>query len=191
MADLWRFLPLSQRAADNESGVSSDHRQAVAAVIDELARISASRPEGAVSLASFGKDSGLDREWRESDGDLTQLRVRALARRRSIRALARCVAATMRVAADAGAQLQLDPMTAGAVALYASGAGPFERRAVVSGHTVRATDADWSFGSGPVLEGQALQIAGFLLGVTDEPPMPPRPGASDDLAPPVTPAPRS
>ena len=72
-----------------------------------------------------------------------------------------------------GAELDVDPMTAGAVALYAQGAGPFERRAVVAGHTIRATDADWAFGNGPVLEGTSLQIVGFLLGVTDDPPRPP------------------
>lgn len=69
-------------------------------------------------------------------------------------------------------------MTAGAVALYAQGAGPFERRAVVAGHTIRATDADWAFGNGPVLEGTSLQIVGFLLGVTDDPPRPPHTGSS-------------
>ena len=44
---------------------------------------------------------------------------------------------------------------------------------VVAGHTIRATDADWAFGNGPVLEGTSLQIVGFLLGVTDDPPRPP------------------
>ncbi len=43
----------------------------------------------------------------------------------------------------------------------------------MKGHTVRATDADWAFGTGPVLEGTGRAIAAFLLGVTDTPPRPP------------------
>jgi len=100
-----------------------------------------------------------------------------LTQRRSIRVLSKALAAALRIAADLGTDLEVDPMTAGAVALYAHGAGPFERRAVVAGHTVRATDAEWAFGNGPVLEGTAVQIAGFLLGVTDDPPRPPDPAS--------------
>ena len=44
---------------------------------------------------------------------------------------------------------------------------PLERRAVVAGHAIRATDADWEFGRGPVLEGTQLEIVRFLLGLSD------------------------
>ena len=56
--------------------------------------------------------------------------------------------------------------------LWGATSGPFDRRVVLSGHTIRATDADWEFGHGPVLAGTALEIAAFVLGVSDVPPQP-------------------
>jgi hypothetical protein len=94
-------------------------------------------------------------------------------RRRNTRALAATARALLLLARDLGTEVTLHPDTAGAVALYLATAGPFDRRAVVKGHTVRATDADWAFGNGPVLEGKATAIAAFLAGATDDPPQPP------------------
>ncbi|MCC4266459.1 hypothetical protein [Microbacterium schleiferi] len=169
MADFLRFLPLSGRARRDERVVSSDRRRELDALLGSLAALT----DAETAWAAFATDAGLTRPWRGADGDITRFRTAVLAQRRSIRVLSRSLAAALRVADDLGVDLAVDPMTCGAVALYAQGAGPFERRAVVAGHTVRATDADWAFGNGPVLEGTALQIAGFLLGVTDTPPRPP------------------
>ncbi|SFI22819.1 MULTISPECIES: hypothetical protein [Microbacterium] len=47
---------------------------------------------------------------------------------------------------------------------------PFERRAVLAGSTVHATDADWSFGHGPVREGTAREILAFVLALSDDAP---------------------
>lgn len=169
MADFLQFLPLSGRSRQNEGLVSSDRRPELDALLSSLATLT----DAEKTWAAFAVDAGLAGPWRESDRTVAGFRAAVLARRRGIRVLSRALAAALRIAGDLGLDLVVDPMTAGAVALYAQGAGQFERRAVVAGHTIRATDADWAFGSGPVLEGTALQIAGFLLGVTDDPPRPP------------------
>ncbi|MEV8360176.1 hypothetical protein [Microbacterium sp. NPDC076895] len=169
MADFLRFLPLSGRSRHDEGLVSSDRRQELDALLSSLEALTDAQP----TWAAFATDAGLAGLWRESEGTVAGFRAAVLQQRRGIRVLSRALAAALRVSADLGLDLVVDPMTAGAVALYAQGAGPFERRAVVAGHTIRATDADWAFGSGPVLEGTAQQIAGFLLGVTDDPPRPP------------------
>lgn len=178
MADLWRYLPLSQRGTDDERAVSSDHREAVAALVDDLARIRAAHPEIGAELEGIARAAGLAREWDQSDGDLAAIAGAVRGRKRSIRTLAKLVAAALPAARGVGDDLRVPPMTAGAIALWAQGNGPFERRAVVAGHTVRATDADWAFGTGPVLEGPSLEIAGFLLGATEQPPRKPAPGST-------------
>lgn len=169
MAEFLRFLPLSGRARQDEGTVSPDRRRDLGDLMTALAALT----EAESVWMAFATDAGLARPWRASGGAVSAFRSAVLARRRGIRVLSRSLAAALRVANTLGARLEVDPMTAGAVALYAQGNGPFERRAVVAGHTIRATDADWAFGNGPVLEGTALQVAGFLLGVTDEPPRPP------------------
>lgn len=169
VADFLRFLPLSGRSRQDEGLVSSDRRPELDALLSSLEALT----DVPATWAAFATDAGLAGLWRESEGTVAGFRAAVLQQRRGIRVLSRALAAALRVSADLGLDLVVDPMTAGAVALYAQGAGPFERRAVVAGHTIRATDADWAFGNGPVLEGTALQIAGFLLGVTDDPPRPP------------------
>ncbi|MEO2131801.1 MAG: hypothetical protein DSY74_02220 [Actinobacteria bacterium] len=173
MADFLRFLPLSARPRQDEGDVSSDRRREIDALLESLSAVTGAKE----MWAAFATDAGLAGPWRASDGTITGFRAAVLTQRRSIRVLSKALAAALRIAADLGTDLEVDPMTAGAVALYAHGAGPFERRAVVAGHTVRATDAEWAFGNGPVLEGTAVQIAGFLLGVTDDPPRPPDPAS--------------
>lgn len=169
MADFLRFLPLSGRSRQDEGLVSSDRRPELDALLSSLETLT----DVPATWAAFATDAGLAGPWRASDRTVAGFRTAVLAQRRGIRVLSRALAAALRITADLGLDLVVDPMTAGAVALHAQGAGPFERRAVVAGHTIRATDADWAFGSGPVLEGTAQKIAGFLLGVTDDPPRPP------------------
>ena len=174
MADFLRFLPLSGRARQDEGEVSSDRRRELDTLVGSLAALT--RAESV--WVAFATDAGLTGLWRRSGGTVEGFRAALLEQRRSIRVLSRALAAALQTADTLGAELDVDPMTAGAVALYAQGAGPFERRAVVAGHTIRAIDADWAFGNGPVLEGTSLQIVGFLLGVTDDPPRPPHTGSS-------------
>ena len=61
-------------------------------------------------------------------------------------------------------EVEVDAVTSGAVALARALAAPLPIRAVVRGRTLRATDADWSFGTGPEIAGTAREIVLFLYG---------------------------
>ncbi|KAA9149026.1 hypothetical protein F6B41_19745 [Microbacterium lushaniae] len=182
MSDFARYLPLSQRGQGDGPSVTADRRGALADVVDRAADLLADAGDAPPGLAaSFLDVAGLRAEatGRAADGTMplreVAQRVRA-GRRRSIRALAAGVKALLLLARDLSADAGVDPFIAGAAALYASAAAPADRRAAVRGHTVRATDAPWSFGSGPPLEATSAQIAAFLLGVSDEPPRRPATG---------------
>lgn len=174
MADLAGYLPFSNRPRRDESKVTSDRRTAVAAFVEQAARLTAGRPDAAVLAGAFLHTSGLTADA-PPDGTTPQ-RLAATAdtvrngRRRSIRVLVRTTEALLRLAGEVGTEPEIPADVSGAVALARAGTAPFERRAAISGHTVRATDAGWEFGRGPVLEAPALTIISFLLGVADEPP---------------------
>ncbi|GAA1767199.1 hypothetical protein [Agromyces humatus] len=117
-----------------------------------------------------------------------RLRVAAIFARNAhavpVRVLARTVAAYLSLAHEIGAAPTIAPRTSGAVALYLAAKAPTPIRAVIKGHTLRARDADWDFGRGPVLETDAVPMLEFLLGRSDSaprsapPPAPPSaPGA--------------
>lgn len=133
-----RILPLSGRSRQDEGLVSSDRRPELDALPSSLETLT----DVPATWAAFATEAGLAGPWRASDGTVAGFRTAVLAQRRGIRVLSRALAAALRITADLGLDLVVDPMTAGAVALHAQGAGPFERRAVVAGHTIRATDAD-------------------------------------------------
>ena len=94
-----------------------------------------------------------------------------------MRVLSRAVAAYLTLAREIGATPMLAPRTSGAVALYLAAKAPTPIRAVIGGHSLRARDADWDFGRGPVLEADAVPMLEFLLGRSDTAPRPapPRP----------------
>lgn len=188
MSDIGRFLPLSHRPSGPEPEVTSDRRVALAALVDRAAELVAKDERGQTVLArAFADDAALGKEYAavalddalddRPEGASPALTALAAAvrsgRRRNVRALAAGARGLLSLARDLDVEVALDPATAGAVALYLAGSGPFDRRAVVKGHTIRATDADWAFGNGPVLEATSTGIAAFLLGVSDEPPHPP------------------
>ena len=56
----------------------------------------------------------------------------------------------------------VEPGTSGAVALAKAAGAPLPIRAILRTRTLRATDADWEFGHGPVLEGSARELVLFL-----------------------------
>lgn len=172
MSDFFRYLPLSQRDTD-DAPATTDRRDELAAVVATMLELH--RRDPAFDLDRSLRRTRLEALWQQCDGDKQRLGERVLERKRSIRDLASVVAGAWREADRVGQSLAVDPMTAGAIALYASGTASFERRAVIAGHTVRASDAPWEFGNGPVLEGTAGQIAAFLLGVSEQPPRPPEP----------------
>ncbi|MBB2974911.1 hypothetical protein FHX49_000452 [Microbacterium endophyticum] len=178
MADFARYLPLSQHEAPDSSAVSSDRRRQISELIVEAARLlqSAPKPEAAVLAANFARDAKLGRGIRPASSsftpdDLSRYAVEVVpGQKLRIRHLADTLRALLLLAKAVDSTPVVPVLTSGAVALYASGRAPFERRAAISGHTVSATDAEWSFGSGPAISAPALQIAAFLLGVSEDPP---------------------
>ncbi len=162
MSDLSRHLPLSNHARADESGVSGDWRVALAQVL-----------EGAAALGVDETES--DRFLR--DADLARFAGRPLLQvaadvregpRRRIRSLVSATRALLLLAGDR--PVDIAPTTSGAVALYAATRMPFDRRAAVSGSTLVASDAGWSFGRGPARTATAREILAFVLGLGDDVP---------------------
>ena len=168
MADLSRHLPLSNRPSQDESGVTADRREALAVVVRQAHDLTAgTQAPPAEAAARFLAESRLDREFAGRPLPEVADAVAAGAPR-GIRALADAVRALLSLAADR--PVDLDPVTSGSVALYAVGRASFDRRAVVGGCTLRATDAGWEFGRGPERAAPARQILAFLLALDDVPP---------------------
>lgn len=71
-------------------------------------------------------------------------------------------------------------LASGAVALRRAAAAPTPIRAVISGHSLHATDAAWTIGHGPALVGTADELVRFLAGIGRQAPRPPRPGELGD-----------
>lgn len=176
--DFARYLPLSRRVEEDESRVSSDRRSEVAEVAREAVRVIRALPDGdrAERARQFFADAGLvrgedDPHEGADDFDAVVAGIEA-GPRRSVAQLARSVRAALVLADEIGGRAAISPLTLGAVALHAAARTPFDRRAVIRGHTVVATDADWRIGRGPHLRAPAEQIVRFLLGLSDQPPQP-------------------
>ncbi|MDL5350841.1 hypothetical protein [Microbacterium sp. zg-YB36] len=176
MSDLGRFLPLSQRKPGDESAVTSDRRaQTTDVIVAAAGVIAAAPPQQASTLArDFLTEARLREDATPDEPGLLALAARVRdGRRRGIRSLAHTVRAYLLLTGRTGSAPHVPPQVTGAVALYAATTAPLPRRAVVAGHTVRATDDGWEFGRGPVLEGPGIQIAAFLLAVSEVPPRTP------------------
>ncbi len=153
--DVARYLPLSARPRVDESAVTSDwgprFKQLLVAIDGFIASLPAeilSRPEvvatrDRLSSAVAAVPSG---------------------RRVKVPALGSVLVEAFELAAWAGRPLTVDPITSGAVALDRSLRAPLAIRAVISNRTLRASDADWSFGTGPELVGTASALVLFLYG---------------------------
>jgi hypothetical protein len=191
VADFMRYLPLSQGDRGRESDVSSDWRDATADVIDRAAVLLDAADLDAATGARLAErfvESASTRRHpepeRPSDDDSAPAaasadRLRAFAvairlgRPARVSLLSRAVAAHLLLATEVGAEPAVPERTSGAVALYLAAKAPTPIRAVISGHTLRASDADWEFGHGPVLEQPAIPMLEFLLGRGLEAPRPP------------------
>lgn len=165
MSDLARFLPLSHRSPDAVAAAPADRRVQIAAVLTLAAAVLDAQPDD--RRRRFIDEAGLtgDHDGRASLTDLADAVGRG--RRRSVRDLTTVARAYLRLP---GERPPLPFDVAGAVALAASTNAPFARRAAIAGHTVRATDAGWTFGRGPEISASADDIVAFLTGVSDVPP---------------------
>lgn len=181
MADLFSNLPLSNKVRHDESHVTSDRRIAVADTIDQaavwLAEASITETSRSELAHAFLSDARIvaGNVPDSSLGTVSMLTETAqhlrAGKKQNIRALSHVLRALLLLGVALDRSPTVPPLTSGSVALYAATTASFERRAVIAGHTIRATDADWAFGHGPALEGTALEIVGFLLGVSDKPPV--------------------
>lgn len=153
-------LPLSQRPRGDESTVASDRRP-------ELDELLARARAGAAALPELpaAAKGPLD--------ELERLAV-ATARRRTVsaRTLTTAALAYLAFARAADVEPVLAPRTSGAVALVLAARAPTEIRAVIAGHALRASDAGWEFGRGPVLEARAVELVEFLAGRSLQAPTP-------------------
>ncbi|KAA9086550.1 hypothetical protein [Microbacterium radiodurans] len=160
MSDLSRFLPLSQRRGRDDADVSVDRRAQVSQVVRAALRHLA----GEDVRAAFVRDAGLADAGPLDEGTAGRIAAGPPLR---LTDLVRVVRAVLVHVAD---PVELPAPVMGAVALAASASAPFARRAAISGHTVRAADAEWSIGRGPELVASSRQIVAFLLGLSDEAP---------------------
>jgi hypothetical protein len=169
MADFIRDLPLSWREPADESDVSSDWSDAIAGVLRAEAALfrTQGEPDQASRLVERAAHAV---RLAVPDGDAATA-LDALAdqlptgRKASIRALDTVVYDYLAAAKQLGVVPQLAARTSGAVSLYRAAKAPTEIRAVIKGHALHATDADWSFGSGPTLEAPAVELLEFLGGI--------------------------
>lgn len=163
MSDVARFLPLSHRSPDDVT--TPDRRAQIAALLALAAPVfdaaSSDRRRAFLDEAGLSRDIGGGAALGEVADEIAQ------GRRRSIRELTAVTRAYLGLPGDRP-PLPFD--IAGAVALAAGARAPFARRAAIAGHTVRATDAGWTFGRGPEISASADDIVAFLTGVSDTPP---------------------
>ncbi len=161
MSDMWRDLPLFGRPRVDESGVHRGWDAELAAVRD-AARAALERHPDSAAADAF--DAALPTPRVRRDGT---------ARPTRLAELDRAVYAYLELCERIGVEPHVPPRAAGAVALGRAAAAPTEIRAVIAGHSLRATDADWSFGRGPVLEDTAAALLAFLGGRSLRAPHPP------------------
>lgn len=161
MSDLWRELPLLGRPRVDESGVRPGWDAELASVREAAGAALAQHPDAAAADAF---DAALPAPRLRRDGT---------PRPTKLAELDRAVYAYLDLCARIGATPAVPPRAAGAVALGRAASAPTEIRAVIAGHSLRATDADWSFGRGPVLEDTAAALLDFLGGRSLRAPRPP------------------
>lgn len=174
---------MSQRPRHDESGVTGDWAQRLAAVLDVLAampRAELSSHDDVARLvwrlrANRRARSGARLRRREplslSDDQGAVLRSIAAdtERRRPLGDLAAAVITTLDVASATRRPVELDPVTLGAVGVARALSAPLPIRAVLAGVTLVATDGDWSVGRGPQQQSAGADIVRFLYGRTGLP----------------------
>ena len=166
--DLRHELPLSWREPHDESAVSSDWRAQLTGVLGTAAELAETRDVQVENMP---------------EGLRAGERALKSGRRVSIKQLDRAVYAYLDLCEQLGAVPVLDATTSGAVALARATSAPTPIRAVIAGHSLRASDAYWSFGHGPELEATAVELLNFLGGRSLQAPSPGRRHPTDPGAP--------
>lgn len=176
MSDLWRNLPLFGRERVDESTVARGWSTELAAVRDaaQLALTAHPDPDAAEAFEAAFRPARPPRPSRSGRPRTVKLAE-----------LDRAVYAYLDLVARLDQRPQLPERASGAVALGRAAAAPTEIRAVIAGHALRATDAGWEFGRGPVLEATAAELLEFLGGRSlvaphPESPRPDHPGPEEN-----------
>jgi hypothetical protein len=153
--DFVRYLPLSGRPRVDESAVTGDWGPRLTALLAAIDTLIAELPSATLARPEI-----------QAARDRLSATIAAVpsARRIRIATLGGVLAEAYEFAALTGRPLVVDAVTSGAVALDRSLRAPLAIRAVIKNRTLRATDADWDFGSGPELRGSAAAIVLFLYG---------------------------
>jgi hypothetical protein len=168
MSDLWRELPLFGRPRVDESAVPAGWDADLAAVREAGAAALAAHPDAAAGDAF---DAAFPAPRLRRDGSTRPVKLAELDR---------AVYAYLELCERIGVVPAVPTRAGGAVALGRAASAPAEIRAVIAGHALRATDADWEFGRGPVLEDTAAALLAFLGGRSLRAP---RPGPTHPAAP--------
>jgi hypothetical protein len=153
--DLARYLPLSARPRVDESGVTSDWRPRLEQLVAAIDAYLAALPAKTLARADVG-----------AARDRVAAAIAAVPPGRRVRVptLGSVLVEALELSTLTGRRLTVDPITSGAVALDRSLRAPLAIRAVVKNRTLRATDADWQFGTGPEMPGTAAALVLFLYG---------------------------
>lgn len=164
-----RYLPLSHGERADESGVHSDRRSEYAEVLEQTAIVIEAAPTVRIDerdlarVAPRGAQPAAEREPAAQLRGFAQI-ARSGPRKIPVRLLSRAVLLYLEVVRQTSFPPTLAPGTSGAVALHLAATAPTEIRAVIRGHALRAPDAGWEFGRGPVLEAPAIEMIEFLGG---------------------------
>jgi hypothetical protein len=155
MADLSRFLPLSRRPEEDESGVDRDVAGELRVVLSALLVARAEDGPDAPALVALA-----DRLTPGTTGDARTrlLAVTEGAGRRSVAELGEVVL----VASDAG--LPLEAEVTAMVVVHRTTKAPQEIRRAVRGRTLIAADAGWRVGHGPEIVASAADLVGLVYG---------------------------
>jgi hypothetical protein len=169
MPDFIHELPFSWRPQRDESAVSSDWGPELAVVLTTAAELIDQQLTEASQADLWSGPFLAAARIELPDGEpASTAAIRASAgalesgRRVSIKRLDRAVYAYLDLCERLESVPTLEATTSGAVALARAASAPTPIRAVIAGHSIRATDAGWSFGSGPELQAAAVELLQFL-----------------------------
>jgi hypothetical protein len=194
MSDVWRDLPLSARARDDESSVTNDWRpragQALQALCESLGALPAERwsepsltparrgvtlsvSDTAVELlqALDNRLHGLLPGDSKPPADPLLDELQAAARRllagegrKGLGPLKAVVQHCYDIALPLALPDPVESRASGAVALGLAAAAPTPLRGVLAGRSLIADDADWEIGRGPAIRGTAGELVSWLGG---------------------------
>jgi hypothetical protein len=153
--DFALYLPLSARRRVDESHVTGDWGPRFKDLLVSIDAYTAALPSGALGRPDV---------WIARERLTEAVAAVPSGRRVRVPALGAVLVEALEFAALTGGHLTVDPITSGAVALDRSLRASHAIRAVINNRTVRASDADWSFGSGPEFTGTAAELVLFLYG---------------------------